>query len=63
MQLDINKLIQPTEAYVPESSDPIVQPYTYISETPSNNQNVRTRFYMHSMIYFTRFLMSPYLRE
>lgn len=44
MQLDINKLIQPTEAYVPESSDPIVQPYTYISETPSNNQNVRTRF-------------------
>ena len=50
MQLDINKLIQPTEAYVPESSDPIVQPYTYISETPSNNQNVRTRFYMHLMI-------------
>ena len=34
MQLDINKLIQPTEAYVPESSDPIVQPYTYIYPKP-----------------------------
>ncbi|EER31078.1 hypothetical protein CTRG_05530 [Candida tropicalis MYA-3404] len=44
MPLDINKLIQPTDAYNPELTDPILQPYKYISEVPSNNQNVRTRF-------------------
>lgn len=40
MPLDINKLIQPTDAYNPELTDPILQPYKYISEVPSNNQNV-----------------------
>lgn len=44
MTLDINKLIQPKNAYYPDVSDPILQPYKYISEVPSNNQNVRTRF-------------------
>ena len=60
MPLDINKLIQPTDAYNPELTDPILQPYKYISEVPSNNQNVRTRFYLHSMNCSTKSKMRSY---
>ncbi|KAK6197360.1 geranylgeranyl diphosphate synthase [Scheffersomyces amazonensis] len=42
--IDIDSIIQHTDGYSREPLDPIVQPYDYLTNVPSNNQNVRNRF-------------------
>lgn len=44
MNVDVDKLIQTKEEYELKQGDPIVEPYLYLKNIPSNNQNVRTRF-------------------
>ncbi|KAK6460198.1 isoprenoid synthase domain-containing protein [Scheffersomyces coipomensis] len=44
VEIDIDNIIQHTDGYNRDTSDPIVQPYDYLSSIPSNNQNVRNRF-------------------
>lgn len=44
MNVDLEQLIQTKEEYDLSQDDPIVQPYFYLKDIPSNNQNVRTRF-------------------
>ncbi|EMG46440.1 hypothetical protein G210_3309 [Candida maltosa Xu316] len=44
MDFNIDKLTNTANIYEPSITDPILEPYSYISDIPSNNQNVRTRF-------------------